>query len=64
MEEGEAQLALQKVNEILGARLNTLHNLHYYQTLMRELREAIAAGGLAAYLEAFREARGTLGKTG
>jgi queuine tRNA-ribosyltransferase len=55
---------LQKVNEILGARLNTLHNLHYYQTLMRELREAIAAGGLAAYLEAFREARTALGKTG
>jgi len=55
---------LQKVNEILGARLNTLHNLHYYQTLMRELREAIAAGGLAGCLEAFREARGRLGKSG
>ena len=27
---------LQRVNEILGARLNTLHNLHYYQKLMRE----------------------------
>jgi queuine tRNA-ribosyltransferase len=55
---------LQKVNEILGARLNTLHNLHYYQTLMRELREAIAGGMLADHLAAFREARGTLGKTG
>jgi len=32
---------LQKTNEILGARLNTLHNLHYYQQLMRELRAAI-----------------------
>ena len=32
---------LQKTNEILGARLNTLHNLHYYQELMRELRLAI-----------------------
>jgi queuine tRNA-ribosyltransferase len=32
---------LQKTNEILGARLNTLHNLHYYQELMRELRQAI-----------------------
>jgi queuine tRNA-ribosyltransferase len=32
---------LQRANEILGARLNTLHNLHYYQDLMRELREAI-----------------------
>jgi queuine tRNA-ribosyltransferase len=37
---------LQKVNEILGARLNTLHNLHYYQDLMRELRAAIEAGRL------------------
>jgi queuine tRNA-ribosyltransferase len=55
---------LQKVNEILGARLNTLHNLHYYQTLMRELRGAIAARGLAGYLAEFREARGTRGKTG
>jgi queuine tRNA-ribosyltransferase len=33
---------LQRVNEMLGARLNTLHNLHYYQRLMREMREAIA----------------------
>jgi len=32
---------LQKANEILGARLNTIHNLHYYQELMRELRLAI-----------------------
>ncbi|MEX2241309.1 MAG: tRNA guanosine(34) transglycosylase Tgt [Burkholderiales bacterium] len=38
---------LQKVNEILGARLNTLHNLHYYQTLMRELRDAIEGARLA-----------------
>jgi queuine tRNA-ribosyltransferase len=35
---------LQKVNEILGARLATIHNLHYYLTLMREMREAIEAG--------------------
>jgi queuine tRNA-ribosyltransferase len=33
---------LQKTNEILGARLNTLHNLHYYQELMAELRKSIA----------------------
>ncbi len=38
---------LQKANEILGARLNTLHNLHYYQKLMRELRTAIEEGRLA-----------------
>jgi queuine tRNA-ribosyltransferase len=35
---------LQKVNEILGARLNTLHNLHYYQELMATLRAAIESG--------------------
>ena len=39
---------LQKANEILGARLNTIHNLHYYQELMRELRSAIEGGRLAA----------------
>ena len=38
---------LQKANEILGARLNTLHNLHYYQELMRELRAAIESQTLA-----------------
>jgi queuine tRNA-ribosyltransferase len=32
---------LDKCNEILGARLNTLHNLHYYQGLMQRMREAI-----------------------
>ncbi|HEY8249407.1 MAG TPA: tRNA guanosine(34) transglycosylase Tgt [Burkholderiales bacterium] len=35
---------LDKAKEILGARLNTLHNLHYYQELMRELRGAIEQG--------------------
>lgn len=39
---------LQKANEILGARLNTLHNLHYYQELMQSLRSAIQAGDFAA----------------
>ncbi len=38
---------LQRANEILGARLNTIHNLHYYLHLMQELREAIEAGRLA-----------------
>ena len=35
---------LDKTKEILGARLNTLHNLHYYQELMRDLRSAIEQG--------------------
>ena len=55
---------LQKVNEILGARLNTLHNLHYYQTLMRELRGAIAERKLADTIGALREARRKSGKIG
>jgi len=55
---------LQKVNEILGARLNTLHNLHYYQTLMRELRGAIAERKLADTIIAFREARRKSGEIG
>jgi queuine tRNA-ribosyltransferase len=44
---------LDQCNEILGSRLNTVHNLHYYQSLMRELREAIAAGRLEAYVRDF-----------
>ncbi len=38
---------LEKCGEILGSRLNTIHNLHYYQELMREIRAAIKAGSLA-----------------
>ena len=38
---------LQRVNEMLGSRLNTLHNLHYYQRLMQEVRAAIAGGTYA-----------------
>ena len=49
---------LDRCGEILGARLNTLHNLHYYQTLMREMREAIAAGAFERFVEDFYTARG------
>jgi queuine tRNA-ribosyltransferase len=48
---------LQKTNEILGARLNTLHNLHYYQELMQTLRAAIEAGRLATESERLLEER-------
>jgi queuine tRNA-ribosyltransferase len=51
---------LQRANEILGARLATVHNLHYYLTLLRELREAIAAGALAAYRTRFAAERARL----
>ena len=40
---------LQRVNEILGARLNTLHNIHHYQRLMREARQAIAERRFASF---------------
>jgi queuine tRNA-ribosyltransferase len=48
---------LQRVNEILGARLATVHNLFYYHTLMAELRDAIAADALPAYVARFRDER-------
>lgn len=39
---------LDRCGEILGARLNTVHNVTYYQRLMQRLRAAIEAGDLAA----------------
>ncbi len=50
---------LQRCNEILGARLATIHNLHYYQQLMRELRAAITGNTLTQYVENFYRKRGT-----
>jgi queuine tRNA-ribosyltransferase len=48
---------LHQCNEILGARLNTVHNLHYYQQLMRELRDAVTAGCLQNYVQEFSARR-------
>jgi queuine tRNA-ribosyltransferase len=48
---------LQRAGEILGARLATIHNLHYYLTLMAEMREAIGEGSLAAWTARFRADR-------
>jgi queuine tRNA-ribosyltransferase len=48
---------LQRIDDILGARLATIHNLHYYATLMREMREAIAAGGFEAFRLRFAQDR-------
>ena len=47
---------LMKCGEILGPRLATIHNLYYYQRLMRDIRAAIAAGSLAELADAVREA--------
>lgn len=54
---------LDKCGEILGARLNTIHNLYYYQTLMRELRQAIISNTLIDYVEEFYALRSSDGKT-
>ena len=43
--------------EILSARLNTLHNLFFYVRFMRQLREAIQAGGLELFRKAFYDKR-------
>ncbi len=48
---------LDRCNEILGARLNTIHNLHFYIHLMRALRAAIAGGRVAAWAREFFAAR-------
>jgi queuine tRNA-ribosyltransferase len=44
---------LQRKNEILGARLNTIHNLYYYQDLMAGMREAIEQGVFAEFKQWF-----------
>ncbi len=48
---------LHRTGEILGARLNTIHNLYYYLQLMREMRQAIDAARFPAYLLQFRAER-------
>lgn len=44
---------LSRCNEILGARLNTIHNLHYYQSLMRDIRQAIEEQRFDAFVRDF-----------
>ena len=48
---------LHKVGEILGARLNTIHNLHFYLQIMEEMRTALEAGTFEAWKQKFREDR-------
>ncbi len=48
---------LHRTGEILGARLNTIHNLHYYLQLMREMRAAIDAGQFQAFVVQFNNER-------
>ena len=49
---------LDKCGEMLGPRLATIHNLHYYQTLMREMRGAIEAGHFEAWARDFEARQG------
>jgi len=44
---------LDRCHEILGSRLNTLHNLHFFQQLMRTIRNALEEGRFAAFAAAF-----------
>jgi queuine tRNA-ribosyltransferase len=48
---------LDRCNEMLGPMLASIHNLHYYVNLMRELRGALEAGEFAAFVTRFREDR-------
>ena len=50
---------LHRAGEILGAQLNTIHNLHFYQIIMEEMREAIEQGCFADWRARFHELRGT-----
>ena len=48
---------LHRTGEILGARLNTIHNLHYYLQLMKEIRAAIDAGQFQQFVQQFQADR-------
>ena len=48
---------LQKTNEILGSRLNTFHNLYYYQDLMRSIRKAIKSDTFDNFRQSFLAAQ-------
>jgi queuine tRNA-ribosyltransferase len=48
---------LHRIGEILGARLNTIHNLHYYHELMSEIRAAITIHQFDKFVTRFRQAR-------
>lgn len=45
---------LQRINEMLGAHLNTVHNLFYYQQLMSEIRDAIESKRFEEYAQEFQ----------
>ncbi len=48
---------LHRAGEILGARLNTIHNLHYYLNLMKEVRQALDEDKFSEYVQQFHAER-------
>lgn len=48
---------LHRCGEILGAQLNTIHNLHYYLQLMDDMRSAIETGDFSAFRQRFADER-------
>ncbi len=48
---------LHRCGEILGAQLNTIHNLHFYLQLMDDMRSAIETGGFSAFRQRFAAER-------
>lgn len=54
---------LLKTNEILGARLATVHNLHFFLNLMQQMRDAIEAKAFAEFRGKFFEMRGQVDPT-
>jgi len=48
---------LERCGEMLAPMLATIHNLHYYLNLMREIRDALDAGRFAAFAQQFRQDR-------
>ncbi len=50
---------LERCNEILGARLMTMHNLRFYQNLMQGLRVSIEDGSLESFVSEFLEKQST-----
>jgi queuine tRNA-ribosyltransferase len=49
---------LHRTGEILGARLNTIHNLHYYLDLMKNIRNALDVGQFSVFVKQFHIDRG------
>lgn len=55
---------LDKCREMLGAQLNTIHNLRFYQNLMRGMRDAISNKTLSAFVDAFYHQQSQKGRSG